>query len=145
MADDVGAGSVRSDRKFADAIAVFIGARVGAKFIAQILVLRAKIDNPIVLDLDSKRVVLEIAEAFAKIIADHTIDDENTVGVLRRSKNLAAGKIAPFVLSDNAAGLEPFEFRRKLGLEFRAVWSFAGNPFDLACTVDQTLTKFVDF
>jgi len=141
----VGAGGVRSDRKLTDAIAVFIGARISAKFVAQILVLRAKIDNPIVLDLDSKRVVLEIAEAFAKIIADHTIDDENTVGVLRRSKNLAAGKIAPFVLSDNAAGLEPFEFRRKLGLEFRAVWSFAGNPFDLACTVDQTLTKFVDF
>src|SRR4029453_19168742 len=74
----------------------------------------------------------------------YTIDDENTVGVLGRRKNLAAGKIAPFVLSDNAAGLEPFELWRKLGLEFRAVWSFAGNPFDLACTLDQTLTEFVD-
>src|SRR5439155_5859686 len=40
VADDVRAGCVRADGKFPYAITVFIRARVSAKFIAQILVLR---------------------------------------------------------------------------------------------------------
>ena len=37
--DDMRARRVGADRKFADAIAVFVGAGLGAKFVAQILVL----------------------------------------------------------------------------------------------------------
>src|SRR5207247_11053148 len=110
---------VSAGREVANALAVFLGARISAKFVAQFFVLRAKIDNPIVLDLDSKRVVLEIAEALAKIIADHTIDDENTVGVLWRGKNLAAGKMARYVLSENAVGFERVEFGGQHDVEVR--------------------------
>ncbi len=39
VADDAGAGGVGADRKFADAVAVFVGAGVGAKFLEQFLVL----------------------------------------------------------------------------------------------------------
>src|SRR4029453_1886430 len=40
VADNMGAGRVGADGEFAHAVAVLVGAGVGAKFVAQILVLR---------------------------------------------------------------------------------------------------------
>src|SRR5436190_20335887 len=48
VADNVRAGGVGANREFADTIAVLVSARVSAKFVAQIFVLRAKIDNAVV-------------------------------------------------------------------------------------------------
>src|SRR2546427_5963449 len=42
MADDVRAGDVCADGKFTDAVAIFVCAGVGAKFVAQILVVRTQ-------------------------------------------------------------------------------------------------------
>ena len=83
VADHVCAGRVRADRKFTYAIAVFIGTRVSAKFFKQRLVGAAKIDNPVVAHFDCQRRVLEIAVLAAQVIANHSIDDEDSIGVFR--------------------------------------------------------------
>jgi hypothetical protein len=48
MANNMHAGGVRADSKFADAVTVLVGAGVGSKFISQILVLRFQRADPII-------------------------------------------------------------------------------------------------
>src|SRR5260370_32149235 len=57
VADNMRAGGVGANREFADTIAVLVSARVSAKFVAQTFVLRAKIDNAVVFDLDGERIL----------------------------------------------------------------------------------------
>ena len=65
VANDVCACCVGADCEFAHSIAVLVGAGVGAKFIAQILVLRLQRADPIIFHFDGERVGFQIAEAFA--------------------------------------------------------------------------------
>ena len=65
VADDMSAGGVCADGKFADAITVFVRAGVSAKFVAQILVLGAQRPDTIVFYLDCERIGFEIAKALA--------------------------------------------------------------------------------
>jgi hypothetical protein len=51
----------------------------------------------------------QVAELFAKIIADHAIDDEGSIHARRRGERLAARKVAPFVRADDAARFEPLQ------------------------------------
>src|SRR5205814_5929188 len=96
VADYARQGGVRADGKFADTIAVFVGAGVSAKIVEQFLIFAAKLDNAIVGDLDRQRRVAKIAVLTAKIIANHAIDQKRAVGVRRRSENFATGEVAPF-------------------------------------------------
>jgi len=65
VADDMGASRVGADGKFPNAVAVFIGAGVSVKFIAQILVLRAQRADAIIFYFDCERIGFEIAKPFA--------------------------------------------------------------------------------
>ena len=71
-------------------------------------------------DLDGQRRLAQIAVFFAEIIAHHAIDHERSIHALGRGESFAAGQIAPFVRADDAAGLEPFELRRKAAVDLRA-------------------------
>ena len=143
VANDAGAGGVGADRELADAIAVFVGAGVGAKIVAQILVLGAQVHDAIVFHLDRERARLEIAVALAEIIADHAVHDEDAVRVHGRGENFAARQVAPFFPGNNAARLEPIQFRRKLGDELGAAGRLAGHAFCLAHAFDEALAEFV--
>jgi len=105
VADDVRTGGVGAARKFADPIAVFICAGVSAKFVAQVFILARQRPDAVVFYFDRERIGFEIAETLAQIITDYAINHEHALGVHRRSKNFATGKIAPFVARDDAAGL----------------------------------------
>ena len=65
VANDVRAGRVGPDCEFAYAIAVFIRAGVGAKFVAQVLVFRPQRSDSIVFHFDRERIGFQIAEALA--------------------------------------------------------------------------------
>ena len=145
VSNDVPASGVGADGEFADAIAVLVRACISAKFVAQILVLRFQGADAIILYLDGERAGFQIAIAFAKIIANHAINNEDAVSIERRGENFASGQVAPFVFRDNSAGFEPFQFRGKLSLEFGAVRCLARNPFSFARALDQALTQGVDF
>src|SRR2546429_8945700 len=123
---------VRADGEFPHAIAVLVGAGVGAKFVAQILVLRLQRADPIIFHFDGKRVGFEIAEAFTEIIAHYAINDEHSVSVHGRSENFAPGQVTPFVASDDATRFEPSQFRRKLSLKLSAVGRLADDTFSFA-------------
>jgi hypothetical protein len=69
VANDMRARRVGANGKFADTVAVFVSAGVGAKFLAQILVLRFQGTDPIIFYFDGERVRFEIAEALAEIVA----------------------------------------------------------------------------
>src|SRR5438128_360341 len=144
VSNDVCAGCVGPDREFAYPIAVFIRARVSAKFVAQVLIFRLQRSDTIVFHFDRERIGFQIAKAFTQIIADHTIDHEDTVRVHRRSENFAAGKVTPFIARDNAAGFEPFQLRRQFGFEFRPVWRFARDPLNLSRALDQALAERIN-
>ena len=145
VANDVRASGVGADGKFAHAIAVLVRAGISAKFVAQILVLRFQRADAIIFHFDGERVGFEIAEAFAEIIANHAINNEDSVSIDRRSENFASRQVAPFVFRDDSAGFEPSQFRGKLSLKLGAVRCFAGDPFSFAGTFDQALTQVVHF
>src|SRR5437667_10612827 len=69
VSDDVRAGGVSADSKFAYTIAVFVGAGVSTKFIAQVLVLGPQRSDAIVFHFNCQRIGFQIAKAFAQIIA----------------------------------------------------------------------------
>src|SRR5438477_309589 len=96
VSDDVGAGGIGADGKFADAIAVFVGAGVESKIIAEIFIFRTEQANAVILDLDNERRSLEITIAFAQIIPHHTINHENAVRIFRGGENFTAWQVAPF-------------------------------------------------
>ena len=75
IANDAGAGGIRPDRKLPDAIAVLVGAGVGAKFFEQLFVFALELADPIVLHLDRERRLLDVAILLA-VIAHHAVDDE---------------------------------------------------------------------
>jgi hypothetical protein len=54
VSDNVSAGGIGADGKFAHAIAIFIGAGVEPKIITQIFVIGTQRANSIVLDLDGR-------------------------------------------------------------------------------------------
>ena len=141
---DVCASRVGTDGKFANPIAVFIRARVSAKFVAQVLIFRLQRSDTIVFHFDRERIGFQITEAFTQVIADHPIHHEHTVRVQWRSENFPAGKVAPFIARDNAAGFEPFQLRRQFCFEFRPVWRFAGDPLNLSSALDQALAERID-
>ncbi len=62
---------------------------------------------------NGQRRLAQIAVLFAKIIAHHAINHERAIHAFGRGEGFAAGQIAPLVRADDAAGLEPFELRRK--------------------------------
>src|SRR5882757_6451914 len=88
--------------------------------------------NTIIFDLNREWIRLQIAKPFAQVITDYAVHHKHAVGVHGRSKNFPAGQITPFVTCNDAAGFEPFEFRRKLRYELGAVGGFAGDTIDLA-------------
>ena len=63
VANDMRARGVRADGEFPHAIAVLVGAGVGAKFVAQILVLGLQRTDAIIFHFDGKRVGFEIADS----------------------------------------------------------------------------------
>src|SRR6266536_2858035 len=65
VTDDMSAGGVCADGKFADAITVFVRAGVSAKFVAQIFVLGAQLTDAIVFYFNCERIGFEIAKTFA--------------------------------------------------------------------------------
>src|SRR2546423_1106131 len=83
---------VRADGEFPNAVAVLVRAGVGAKFVAQILVLRLQRADAIILHFDGKRAGFEITEAFTEVVAHHAINDEHAVSVHGRSENFASGQ-----------------------------------------------------
>src|SRR5438132_10341096 len=91
VANNVRAGGVGANGKFANAITVFVRAGVEPEVVAQIFILGPKTDNATVFDFNGERVGLKIAVALTQIIADHPIDDERAVGVHWRGENFAAG------------------------------------------------------
>src|SRR4030095_14829540 len=78
VSDNVSAGGIGADGKFAHAIAIFIGASVDPKIITQIFVIGTQRANSIVLDLDDERRALDIAIAVAQIIYYHAINYEHS-------------------------------------------------------------------
>ena len=121
VSNDVRAGGVGADGKFAHAIAVLVRAGISAKFVAQILVLRFQRADAIIFYFDGERAGFEVAEAFAEIIANHAINNEDAVSIERRCENFASRQVAPFVFRDDSAGFEPSQFRGKLSLKLGAV------------------------
>src|SRR6266513_5270109 len=95
--------------------------------------------NAIIFDLNCEWIRLQITESFAQVITDYAVHHKHTVGVHGRGENFAAGQIAPLVTCNDAAGFEPFKFRRKLRYELGAVRRFAGDTIDLPSMFDQTL------
>src|SRR5438552_17093526 len=136
---------VRADGEFPHAITVLVGAGVCAKFVAQILVLRLQRADPSSFHFNGKRAGLEIAEAFAEILAHDTINDEHSVSVQRRGENFATGQVAPFVARDDPARFQPPQFWRKLSLKLSAMRRSADDPFSLAGAFDQALTQVIHF
>src|SRR5436305_13715534 len=108
---------VRADGEFPHAIAVLVGAGVGAKFVAQMLVLRLQRADPIIFHFDGKRVGFEIAEALAEIIAHYTITDEHSVSAHRRSESLAPIQVATFVTVHDLSRFAPSKSRIELILK----------------------------
>src|SRR5262245_17450958 len=95
--------------------------------------------NTVILDLNREWIRLQIAKPFAQVIADHPIYHKYAVRVHGCGENFTARQIAPLVACNNAAGFEPFKFRRKLGNEFGAMRRFASDALDLTRMFDQTL------
>src|SRR6476646_9817771 len=95
--------------------------------------------NTIIFDLNREWIRLQITKPFAQVITDHAVHHKHTISIHRRGKNYAAGQITPLVASNEPAGFEPLEFRRKLRYELGAVRCFAGDAIDLTRVFDQTL------
>src|SRR5260370_27866659 len=105
VADHIANGNVGADGEFANAVAVFIGVAVIPELLLQGFVCGVSFDKPVVLYANGKRVVAAVAVFLAEIIAYHAIAHKDAVDTERRGESLTAGKIAPFVRADNAAGL----------------------------------------
>src|SRR5436190_22573609 len=89
VSNNVGAGGIGADSKFAHTIAVFGGAGVEPKIVAEIFVFGTERTNTIVLHLNDEGRALEITIALTQIIAYHAIIDENTLGIGRRGQDVA--------------------------------------------------------
>ena len=87
--------------------------------------------NSIVFDFNREWVRLQITKSFAQVVTDHAVHNKHAISVHWRGENFAAGQIAPLVTCNDAAGFEPFEFRRQLRYELGAVGRFAGDAIDL--------------
>ena len=87
---------------------------------------------------------MQIAKAFAQVIADHAIHHEDAVGIHRRGENFASRQVAPFVAGDDSAGLKPFQLWRKFRFELGAAWCLAGNAVDLTRARDQPLAELIN-
>ena len=79
IADHMGAGGVRPNREFADAIAVFIRACIGTEFFEQFLVFTLQGPNSIILHFDFERSFLEVAILLAEVIAHNSIHHEDAL------------------------------------------------------------------
>ncbi len=112
VADDAGAGGVGADGKFADAVAVFVRAGVGAKFFEQLLVVTGQRVDAVLLHLDRERRLLEVAILLAKIIADHAVNDKDAVAYSQGEVKISppgrlphlSGVMMPLVLSHFSLG-----------------------------------------
>src|ERR1700722_6812839 len=107
--DYMRAGGIGADGELANTIAVFIGAGVSAKFLEQLLIVATEIDNSIVAHFDRKWPVMQVAVFRAQIIADSTVDDEDTIRVHRCGEYFAAGKITPLFTTNDSTRLQPFQ------------------------------------
>ena len=94
--------------------------------------------------MDRDWVIAQVAVFAAKVITDHAIDHKSSIGVRRRSENFAARKITPFLRRNQAARLDPFEFRRELAFEIAAVQRATFDPLGATSTLDQALTERVN-
>ena len=93
------------------AVAVFVGVGVGPELLLQLLVVAEDFGDAIVLDADGQRLARQVLILLAEIIADDAVDHADAVDFAGRSEDFAAGKIAPFVAADDAAGLDPVVVR----------------------------------
>ena len=100
--------------------------------------------NAVSLHFDRERRRLNVAISFAKIIADHAVDDENAVAIEGRSENLAPGQVAPFLGRDDPARLDPFQGWRKIGGEIGSRRGAAGDALGATDAFDEPLAEDVD-
>src|SRR5215211_4512107 len=98
----------------------------------------------IIFDFNGEWIRLQITKPFAQVITDYAVYHKHAIGIHRRGENFAPGQVAPFVTCNDATGLEPLEFRRKLCFEFGPMRCFAGDAIDLTRVFDQTLAELVD-
>src|SRR6266540_176531 len=107
VSDDTGELDVGAYREFADTIGVFVRMRIAPERVFELLVVRMRVSQPVVLDANGERRVREAPETFAEIVSNDPIDHKCTVHVAGRREDLAAWQIAPFLGTDETTCLHP--------------------------------------
>src|SRR5438874_344594 len=120
MADHVGKFDVGADGELAHAVAVFVGVGVTPEVVPKLSVFAPGFSQTVLFDAQMKWRMAQVAVPGAEVIANHTIDNKCSVNLAGRGEDLATGQIAPFLRTDNAAGLKPPVRRIEFGGEIGA-------------------------
>src|SRR5450755_113563 len=115
VADYVTHSNIGADGELAHAVAVLVSVRVAPEFVFERAIGAVRFRKPIALNADGERLALKVAVLGAEIIADHAIDHEGSVYFAGGGKDFSARQVAPGILTDDAAGLEPLVIGVHLG------------------------------
>src|SRR5579875_859457 len=100
--------------------------------------------EPVALDVQRQRRLLQVAKLSAQVIADHTIDNEGAIYFQGCGKSFAAGKIPPFLTANDTAGFNPLMLRSKLCGYIRAGGSYGPDSARFIDDVHDAQGQLID-
>src|SRR6478752_9787766 len=84
-------------------------------------------DQAIAFDLDGQRILAQAAKLGAKPVADDAIDHKRSVDFAWSREDFAARQVAPFIGTNDAAGLDPAVIWAQVGGEIGPGWSLGAH------------------
>src|ERR1700686_5695389 len=81
----------------------------------------------------------------AEIIADNSVNHKRAIHFAWSGEDLAAGQVAPFVRTDNPAGLHPAIIRIQICDEISSSGSFSSNLFRASQQLNHLHADAIDF
>src|SRR5260370_23445165 len=127
VSDDVLDSDVGSDGELYDAVGVGVGVGVGPEVALEVLVRGGDAGDAVALDVDGQGSVAEDAVAGAEVVADYSVDYEDSVDLCGGGEALAAGEVSPPAGAVSLGGLEPAIFAGELGAEVAAARGLASH------------------
>src|SRR5216683_1699234 len=104
VSDDVLDSDVGSDGELSYAVGVGVGMGVGPEVALEVLVRGGDAGDAVALDVDRQGSVAEDAVAGAEVVADYSVDDEDSVDLRGGGEALAAGEVSPLLGADDLGG-----------------------------------------
>src|SRR5258708_15101304 len=144
VSDDVLDSDVGSDGELSYAVGVGVGVGVGAEVGLEVLGRGGDAGDAVALDVDGQGSVAEDAVAGAEVVADYSVDYEDSVDLCGGGEALAAGEVSPLLGTDDAGGLEPAIFAGELGVDVGAGRGCRSNVGCGAGLIEDGLAEAVD-